>query len=64
MRSMNPIRLAAVTLLATLATSASADVDGRVAIDKHIGPMTPDFVQDKLLPMIETLRKPTPLSPR
>ena len=29
--------------------------DGRIAY-KHIGPMTPEFVRDKLLPMIEALR--------
>ena len=30
--------------------------DGRIAY-KQIGPMTPEFVRDKLLPMIEQLRK-------
>lgn len=30
--------------------------DGRIAY-KQIGPMTPEFVRDKLLPMIERLRK-------
>lgn len=35
--------------------------DGRIAY-KHIGPMTADFVRDKLLPMIEALRKQAPRS--
>ncbi|MEO5883200.1 MAG: DsbE family thiol:disulfide interchange protein [Caldimonas sp.] len=35
------------------------DADGRIAY-KHIGPMTADFVRDKLLPMIESLRKHAP----
>ncbi len=30
--------------------------DGRIAY-KHIGPMTPEFVRDKLLPMVENLRR-------
>lgn len=30
--------------------------DGRIA-NKHIGPMTSEFVRDKLLPMIEGLRR-------
>ncbi len=34
--------------------------DGRIAY-KHIGPMTAEFVRDKLLPMIEALRKRTPI---
>jgi cytochrome c biogenesis protein CcmG/thiol:disulfide interchange protein DsbE len=32
------------------------DPSGRIAY-KHIGPMTTEFVQDKLLPMIERLRR-------
>ncbi len=34
--------------------------DGRIAY-KHIGPLTAEFVRDKLLPMIETLRKQAPI---
>ena len=36
------------------------DANGRIAY-KHIGPMTAEFVRDKLLPMIETLRKQAPI---
>ncbi len=32
------------------------DRDGRIAY-KHIGPLTPEFVREKLTPMIERLRK-------
>lgn len=35
------------------------DPQARIA-DKHIGPMTEAFVRDKLLPMIEGLRRQGP----